>query len=84
MGHALAACCTVCFDIALLPAPSCRQGSCLTGCMRCLQETAQADAIAGRPIVLAIVLASVTGLAYLLGLTYCIDVSHDLLVVVHM
>eukprot|EP00891_Asterochloris_glomerata_P003306 jgi/Astpho2/3306/e_gw1.00054.39.1_t len=44
-----------------------------------IEETAQADAIAGRPIVMAIALASVTGLAYLLGLTYCIDVSHGVL-----
>ncbi len=77
--QAPAACCTVRCGLALLPAPSCRQGSCLTACLCCLQETAQADAIAGRPIVMAIALASVTGLAYLLGLTYCIDVSHGVL-----
>ena len=40
-----------------------------------LQETAQADAVAGRSILLAILLSSVTGMAYLLGLTYCISVS---------
>ena len=74
MVHAPAACCTV---IALLPGHSCRQDFCSQVAWCCLQETAQADAIAGRPIVMAIVLASVTGLAYLLGLTYCIGVSHD-------
>ena len=74
MVHAPAVLCTV---IALLPGHSCRQDFCSQVAWCCLQETAQADAVAGRPIVMAIVLASVTGLAYLLGLTYCIGVSHD-------